>query len=390
MACRGWRARLSETPDRTRIAFVINSIGQGGAERVLSVILSAIGERQTRYEVHLVLLDDLPRARTMPDYVTIHTLDARGGLARSLVQLFLCLRALKPSLIVSLLVRANLTSALVGRLLGAPVIACERMHLSSHLKGRYSPLKLALLTAVLRRAYQFPAVVLGVSSGVTEDLIKNFHVPVTRAATIFNPYPIEAILSAARQAPAFDLPAAYFVAVGRLEPGKNVLQLIDAFAAARISQQLVIIGEGAQRASVAARIAALGLEDRVHLLGYCDNPFPVVARAQAYVSASLNEGFPNAMVEAMVLGVPVVVSDCPSGPAEILGGACHDQDHACDGEFGLLTTMGSTMSLADGLERMAAPDVRGRYAEQAAKRAGDFTADKVTEQYWALFDALSG
>ena len=126
------------------------------------------------------------------------------------------------------------------------------------------------------------------------------------------------------------------------------------------------------------------------LAPFCENPFPVVAGAQAYVSASLNEGFPNAMVEAMVLGRPVLASDCPSGPAEILRGVCPSGERACEAEFGLLTCAGSISSLVDGLQRIADPSVRARLEPRSLERAADFSAEVITEQYWALFEDVIG
>ena len=370
---------------RTPIAFVINSIGQGGAERVLSILLAAIGDRAARYEVHLVLLDDLPHARPMPDDVVIHTLGGGGG---GLFRLRRRLAQIRPALIVSFLVRANLGAALVGKMLGVPVIICERMHLSSHLAGRHGPLKRWAFTAALRLAYRFPALALGVSSGVTQDLVETFGVRRERSATLFNPYPIQAIRAAALEPAPIKPPPAYFVAVGRLEPSKNVLQLLEAYAAAGVSESLVIVGDGSLRDEVERRVKALHLEDRVLLAPFCANPFPIVAGARAYVSASLNEGFPNAMVEAMVLGRPVLASDCPSGPGEILEGACAEEECACEAEFGVLTKAGSLPSLIDGLRRMADPEVRERYGRQSLLRAADFAAEAITEQYWSLFERV--
>lgn len=371
---------------RTRIAFVINSIGQGGAERALSVILSAIGERSARYEVHLVLLDDLPHAREMPSYVQQHTL---GGGARSIAQLYSLFSKMKPALIVSFLVRSNLASALSGRLLGIPVVACERMHLSSHLEGKHRGLKLAAFKAALKIAYRFPERLLGVSTGVTEDLVEAFGVDAARSSTIFNPYPFEQIHNAAKASRPAHLPERYLVVVGRLEPSKNILQLIDAYAAAAVPQALVILGDGALRSEVERRVADLGLSDRVCLEGFCADPFPIVARAEAYVSASLNEGFPNAMVEAMVLGRPILASDCPSGPGEILVGRCDDPDAACEAQYGLLVQTRALGGLIDGLKRIADPTVQARLGPLSAARANDFRAEVITEQYWSLFDQLA-
>jgi glycosyltransferase involved in cell wall biosynthesis len=375
---------------RKTIAFVINSIGYGGAERVLHNILASIGDRREHYDVHLILLDDLPEARTMPAGITKHVLDSRGSLPRSIWLLFRCLARLRPALLVSFLVRANVASALSARMLGLPLIACERMHLSSHLAGRYRGAKLLATRWMPRLAYGGARIVLGVSTGVTEDLVEHFAVDPKRARTIYNPYDIETIRREAARTPEIALPDRFIVAAGRLERAKNFEQLIEAFLRANLPTSLVILGEGPERCALERLVASRQAGDRVFLPGYAANPFAIVARAEFYVSSSLNEGFPNAMVEAMVLGKPVVASDCHSGPAEILTGVvtlnCKEPVEA---EYGILVPEGSVSALTKAMIRMTEPELRRHYAGQAAKRASDFDFATVTEQYWSLFESVA-
>nr|WP_232793361.1 glycosyltransferase [Caulobacter hibisci] len=352
--------------------------------------MSGVGDRIKHYELHLVLLDDLPEARAFPAYVIKHTLDGRGSALRSVLRLNALLARLKPDLVVSFLVRANLASGLAAWAQGFPLIICERMHLSSHLEARYKPTPLAVLRLALRAAYRNAKVVLGVSSGVTTDLLANFGVPPCLAKTIFNPYPLERIRQAAAEPPAIALPADFLVAVGRLEPSKNFAQLIDAYAASNPPSDLVILGDGSLRPALHAQIRRLGLEGRIHMPGFLANPFSVVGRANAYISASLNEGFPNAMVEAMVLGLPILASDCPSGPAEILDGAVDPQAEApALATYGLLSPLNRTAPLAAGIARLTDPILRSSLSELARTRAETFAAPIITEQYWTLFEATS-
>ena len=375
---------------RIPIAFVINSIGYGGAERVLRILLDAAGAARDRYDIHLILLDDQAEVREMPDFAVKHVLDGRGSLVCSLWQLHRELRRLKPALIVSFLVRANVASAIVGRLLSTRVVICERMHLSSHLEGRYRGLRLRAARLMPRLAYRFATIALGVSTGVTEDLVRNFGVKPDRARTIFNPYDIEAIGRAAQDVPAMELPARFIVAVGRIEPSKNFGQLVEAFAASGLPHTLVILGEGSQRGAIARAAAEAGVADRVMLPGFAANPFPIVARADYYVSSSRNEGFPNALVEALALGKAVVASDCASGPAEILAGVAKlDRPGVTEAEYGILVEEGSVAALREALVRMADPQVRRSYEARARCRAGCFGLREVAGEYWTLFDDVA-
>lgn len=376
---------------RKRIVFVINSIGLGGAERALGTILAHIGPWRDRFDVHLVLLDRLPETRAMPEVAVKHTLDGRGGLLRSLVQLAACLHRLEPDLCVSFLVRANVANAVLGRFVTrCPTVICERMHLSSHLDGKYRGWKRLAAGLTPRLAYRFATRVLGVSSGVTEDLIARFGVDSARAGTIFNPFDLDRIAADGARAPEFALPEDFLVAVGRLMPGKNYPHLLDAYAASGVDLPLVILGEGEDRAAIEAHTARLGIADRVRMPGYAANPFAVVARARAYVSASRNEGFPNAMVEAMALGVPVLSTDCRSGPAEILAGIPRlPAPELTEADHGILVPEDRPDLLAEALRRIVRPATRAHYAERAARRSRDFRAEAVAGEYWSLFERLA-
>jgi glycosyltransferase involved in cell wall biosynthesis len=110
-----------------------------------------------------------------------------------------------------------------------------------------------------------------------------------------------------------------------LTEAKDFPTLLRAYAisALRGSHHLVIVGEGEQRASLENLIRNLGLAERVVLTGAMDNPHGVMAGAAMYVLSSRWEGYPNALLEALALGLPVISTDCPHGPREILDGGRH-------------------------------------------------------------------
>ncbi|WP_347302919.1 glycosyltransferase [Croceibacterium sp. TMG7-5b_MA50] len=376
--------------NRRRIAFVINSIGYGGAERALANILEAGLSKRPDWDIHLVILDDMAHRRQMPAGIVVHTLDARERTGRSIRVLRTCLAELRPNLVVSFLVRANVASACAGRLLGIPVIVCERMHLTSHFRLKYRGWRHLAARVAPRLCYRLATRILGVSEGVSEDLALNFGVDRSKLATINNPYDIAAIRRDGEKEPEFALPDRFIVAAGRLELGKNFAGLIRAFAASRIGGQLVIVGEGGQRSELQRLVTDLNLTDRVILPGYASNPFAIIARAKFFVSSSLNEGFPNALVEAMVLGKPIVATDCPSGPAEILRGAAPTAaGEVALAEYGMLVRPQDDAALAHAIDLMAANPMLERYRQKSIQRAGDFAAPIISGQYWRLFDGVA-
>ncbi|PAX06329.1 glycosyltransferase [Sphingomonas lenta] len=368
---------------------MINSIGSGGAERALGRILDAAGDRRGRYELHLALLDREPEMRALPMLDGRHRLDARGGLLRSVVQLRQLLRRLRPVLVVSLLVRANMATALAAPAAGARAVLCERMHLSSHLAGRYRGAKLRALRLLARRLYRRADLMLAVSEGVRRDLVERFGMPAGRVLTIENPYDVDRIVAGGARAPSIALPPAFIVAVGRLVAAKGFALLIDAYARADPPLPLVVLGEGPDRARFEAQAAAAGLGERIRFAGFVADPFAVMARAEFLVSASHNEGFPNAIAEAMALGVPVVATDCPSGPAELLGSEAGAPGEVAEAPFGLVVRDGDRDGLADAIGRMADPGLRARLAAAGRRRIEDFRAERIAERYWAAFDRFA-
>src|SRR5262249_54469789 len=126
--------------------------------------------------------------------------------------------------------------------------------------------------------------------------------------------------------------------VGRLALQKDFSTLIKAFAhvRSRAPARLLILGDGEKRVELEVLVKELGLTADVCLLGYVDNPFAYMRRCAAFVLSSEYEGLPNSLIEAMACGAPVISTDCPCGPAEILDG----------GRYGLLVPVGDVEAMA--------------------------------------------
>ncbi len=373
---------------RPRIVFVINSIGTGGAERALDTILRASGGRLDRYDIHLILLDKEDERRALPQLDGKHCLDARGSLWRSVIRLGRMLARLRPDLVISLLVRANIATAITGPRHAGATLLCERMHLGSHLAGRYRGIRRAILRSLPRFLYRRADRVLAVSEGVRADLIHGFGLPPALVETIPNGYDVAAIHRAGARTPPIALPDDFIIAVGRLIEAKGFALLIEAYRAADPALPLLVLGEGPLHAQLLAQIESAGLTGRVRLLGFLDDPFPVVARAAFLVSASHNEGFPNAIAEAMALGRPIIASDCPSGPAELLGAPSGRAGEVIEAPFGLIVPDGDVDALCAALRKMEQPAVRQLLGEAARRRIEAFRVEAIAELYWSRFDVL--
>jgi N-acetylgalactosamine-N,N'-diacetylbacillosaminyl-diphospho-undecaprenol 4-alpha-N-acetylgalactosaminyltransferase len=229
--------------------------------------------------------------------------------------------------------------------------------------------------------------VIAVSSGVAGKLAKAFAVKGATIEVIPNPVDAAILEAAARSKtePAFEDP--YIIAVGRLVSVKNYGMLIEAFARANLPCRLVIAGDGPERDSLKNLAARLGIADRVIMPGWLSNPYPALAGAAAFALSSNVEGFPNALVEAMALGVPVVATNCHDGPAEILAGRNAEEISGLTiAEAGVLSPVGEVDSYARALAIALEESRRDGLIEAGRKRADDYSAAAVTDRYWLVIE----
>jgi glycosyltransferase involved in cell wall biosynthesis len=176
------------------------------------------------------------------------------------------------------------------------------------------------------------------------------------------------------------------MAMGRLERPKGFDLLIQAFAQIAVRHQnwnLVILGEGSERAELQQMIESLGLSDRIALKGFVENPGASLARADLFVLSSRWEGLSMAVMEALAIGLPVISFDCPSGPAEMI-------DH---GRNGLLVEPENVGLLAKAMDRLIDDkSLRKSLAQQASKSVRKkFGVDHIVDQWEHLLtDILNG
>ena len=147
-----------------------------------------------------------------------------------------------------------------------------------------------------------------------------------------------------------------------------------------------MLGTGELQDELTEHITAKKAHDRVILLGYAKNPYAVVSRSKYYISASTNEGFPNALLEAMVLGKAAIMSDCPSGPAEILAGNYTFTARGVEmSEYGVLVPVNNSAMLTKAINRFQNPEVVEHYTKQSKLRSFDYSIEKISNDYWTLF-----
>ena len=223
--------------------------------------------------------------------------------------------------------------------------------------------------------YRFSAGVTCVSKGVAAELVefapKNAHL----VEVIYNPYSVkDGPLTPALMKFSSKSNALKVLNVGELKTQKNQLLLIEAVAKAKalIPIECCIIGSGPLYTLLEKRIKALAAEDVITLIGFQKYLLAWYKSADVFVLTSNWEGFGNVIVEALSVGLNVISTDCPSGPAEILK----------DGELGILIPQNDVQKLVDALVLVYD---RGEVNLRGILRARDFEIDKVSRQYLSLF-----
>jgi glycosyltransferase involved in cell wall biosynthesis len=349
----------------------------GGVQRVSVTIANALAARGL--EVTCVLpeatgpfLERLAPAVALVDLKTRrpHTLILR--LARYL-------REARPAALIAAQQHAIVAALLARRMSGVDVTLTAIQHntLSELCRQSRRPAVRWLLPSAARLLFRRADQVGAVSQGVARDLAAVTGIPLGDIQVVYNPAMTPDIAGHAELASghawldAKDRPV--ILAVGNLIPIKDFAMLIRAFARVRRDRpcRLVILGEGAERPRLERLAHELGIAADVDLPGFAPNPYAFMARADAFALASRVEGMPVTIIEALACGCPVVATDCPSGPAEILQ----------DGRHGRLVPVGDDDALATAiLATLQAPPARA----ELQRRAADFAVERAVERYIEL------
>jgi len=379
---------------KLHLALFISGLSVGGVERTMLALAHGLAQRGHRVDLvvtkgqgffheavsPLVRLVDLERWWMRLPIIgwskRARTLASPPALARYL-------RRHRPDVLLAASHYVNLAAIWGCRLAGTgtPLVIRQCTHLSRAIVNTNFPTgRRPFLGWMARRYFREAEAILAVSNGVADDLAVVAALPRRAIRTIYNPVvtpDLQARVSAPLDHPWFapgEPPV--LLGVGRLAAQKDFPTLIRAFARVRAHRpvRLMILGEGKKRRELEELADSLGVRQDLALPGFEENPFAYMARAGVFVLSSAYEGLPGVLIQAMASGCPVVSTDCPSGPMEIL-------EH---GSYGPLVPVGDDTAMAEAIQTVLdAPPSQ----ERLRGRAAEFSMDRAVEQHLeVLFD----
>jgi glycosyltransferase involved in cell wall biosynthesis len=371
-------------------AFIINDLSGGGAEKALTLLTGYLAGQGVQTRVFtLESGNDGYGLAPGVERVALRTRKLSRGVGKILAlplqaaELARALDEWQPDVCVSFLPRSNVAHVMT-RWFGnrRPILLTEQISSRDNYPG--NGISDRVMRGMISRFYSRADGVFPSSAGVLEGLV-GFGVPRDRMRVVFNPVAIQEIRARAaeplEQDPNPDrIPTV--ITVGRHAEQKDHPTLLRAFAKVRrqMAARLVFVGQGPLRQELEDLAGALHVRDSVVFAGWQRNPFAWLAQADVFVLSSRYEGFGNVLVEAMACDLPVISTDCPSGPSEILE----------NGTAGLLVPVGDVDALASAIASVLRDSpLRARLVAESRRRAPEFDISVVGPAYEHLLRAYA-
>lgn len=358
-----------------RIAIFVPSMRGGGAERAMMTLANGLVSKKFKVDLVLAKAEGI-YINEISNEVNIVDLN-KSRVLYALPSLINYLRVAKPNAVLSTQNHANIVAVIARIVSGISTkLVLGQSNTLSIISGETPSFTEKLIPKLVKLLYPNVDLIVAVSQGVADDLINYMNIPAEKIHVIYDPVVTDDLYSKSEEVldhPWFlDKSCPVILAVGRLTPVKDFNTLITAFSLVRqqIPAKLLILGEGECRNELEQLVLDNNLSEDVSLPGFFSNPFPYMKHSSLFVLSSRTEGLPNAMIQAMALGVPIVATNCRSGPAEILE----------NGRLGILTEVGNPELLAKSIMRsLVNKDYNPHYLIDNCKQR--FSAKNIIEKF---------
>lgn len=370
------------------VSFLLLTLPTDGVSRVILNLAKGFVERGLKVDI-VVLKAEGDALAWIPSGARVVELNAQMQGVGKLLYLFSLVRYLRKVQPASLIVcRDDINFGSIAKYLAmvsTQVLLISHTNLSQYLDYSSDDVKNSFSAYLLRRFFWFYGLadgIIAVSQGVADSLANLAGRPLKQVRVIYNPVVTPEVLAKAEEPVNHPWFAAgeppVIVGVGRLQALKDFPTLIRAFALVRqhMPARLMIMGDGEERQNLETLISELGLTSDIALPGFVSNPYAYMSKASVLAMSSLCEGFGNVIAEALACGTPVVTTDCPSGPAEILD----------FGKYGSLVPLTDAEALAQAiLTTITSP----RNSKALRQRAKLFSLDTVVDSYLQVLNPNS-
>ena len=376
------------------IFFLINSMGEGGAQRILLSLVEEYLHQGVEITVITLAKNDLYR---LPDAVHRVYLCQKSDESSSLYETLLIpyyawklRKYIKNKKLITLqshLFRANFVNILAKLFFSKHKVQIVNHSVMSRFfkEGLSGRLNLFLIKFLYPKADS----IIYISKRMQEDFLSYVKGITTKGTVIYNPYNIPKILEESQQSEGnfvFDDSKFYLITVGRMISLKRFEDVLLALSGLSKEIELIMLGEGEKMNGLKKLAKELGILSRVHFLGQVPNPYFYISNSQLLISSSSVEGFPNVLVEAMVCRTAIIATDCISGPREILAPSSDYRFQLQEGlemaEFGILYVIADVEGLKRAITLLREDNaLREAYEAKAFEQSKRLSVQKIAKVY---------
>ena len=375
-----------------RLGILAYSLAGGGAERVISYLASFCAEKNI--ELHLILMNNTIEY-DLPNGVNIHNIEYskanESGYKKALKIPILAykysrlVKELRITHSLSFLARPSFINIIASKLTHYKfkIITNERAFPS--LQYSYPGFQSTFNKKMIKVLYKKSDMIISNSHESAKDLTSNFEVPKEKMKVIHNPIDLSKIEKIPPIQSFFDKSNFNMITIGRLDAGKNHEMLIHALCKLKDTNvKLYIFGVGKLEKKLKHLVKINNIQDQVVLMGFDANPYQYLKAADLFVFGSNHEGFPNVLLEAMACGLPILTTNCQSGPSEIMELKTPKNDLMIT-DYGVLVPINNADLMAKGIDYFITnKEFIGLCKKNSLNRIKDFEKYKILNDYLNL------